>query len=129
MSQYLCDLIPLRTIPPVIFALICYPMVGLQDLQSRFLVFILVLDLALAQLYLAVSSNIGSLILSVSFTILLCVPKQILTLVNVVAATACLCISALSSSIGQANFISVIFFITSMVFGGKKSTFPCARAC
>jgi len=83
MSQYWCDILPLRIIPPVMFSLIIYQMTGLQDDPVKFIIFMM-----------------------------------LMILTNVVAGSFCLAISALSVNVGQANFISVIFLIAFMLFGG-----------
>jgi len=83
LSQYFCDIVPLRILPPALFALICYPMVGFQRYYDKLGIFILTL-----------------------------------VLMSGTATAACLAISAASSSIAQANFIAVLFFIFCMVFGG-----------
>jgi ATP-binding cassette subfamily G (WHITE) protein 2 len=42
VSSYLCDIVPLRVLPPIIFSLIVYPLAGLQDRADKFLLFTLI---------------------------------------------------------------------------------------
>jgi len=84
LAKAINDIVPLRLMPPIIFASILYQMSGLNNNPSEKVV----------------------------------VFFSTLVLVNVVSSLLCLMISALFKSVGTANFVAVVLFIISIVFGG-----------
>jgi len=63
LSQLICDLIPLRVIPPILFGCTCYWLMGLNGIYTRFVWFIIILvliNVVSTSACFAISSSVNS---------------------------------------------------------------------
>lgn len=100
--QVLCDLIPLRLLPPLLLTTISYYMIGFRsDFEEQFFNFLLIVCLV------SMCSGLDSYLpLSHSFTIVLAL------------ALLCLAIGIVSPNTSVANLVAVLALLFQMLFGG-----------